>query len=269
MTLLEDDTHKCLQSYRFTKLSLFLLVGSVCTLAVILLYCIIAFSPMHYMIPGYPDAHSRKVAVENAIKIDSLENTITRWEIYADNLNRVLSGQETISRDSMLQGNMTRYLSAKSAEELAIRDSLLKAEVRKSELFGLSGSKEKILPIEGTYFFTPVKGVVSNSFDPLNHPGVDIAGKAGDMVYSVLDGTVISTSWDEIRGYSVQMQHAGDIVSSFMNCQKIMVSKGDRIKAGSPLAMLGSTSSPTKGNYLHLELWYKGNAVDPQEYINF
>jgi len=269
LTILEDDTHKCLQSFRLSKVSLILVVGSVSALAIILMYCIIAFTPLHYLIPGYPDAHSKKVALENAIKIDSLENTITRWEIYADNLSRVLSGQETVSRDSILHGNATRYLSAKSAKELSMRDSILKLKVKNDEMFGLGTSRSRTVPIEGMHFFTPVKGVVSNGFDPFSHPAVDITAKAGDMVFSVLDGTIISTSWDEKTGYSLQIQHTSDIISSFMHCQKLVASKGTKIKAGSPVAMLGSTGSLTQGDYLHFELWYKGEAVDPQEYISF
>lgn len=269
LAILEEDTHKCIHSLRLSKLSLTLVAGSVSALAIILMYCIIAFTPLHYLIPGYPDAHSKKVILENAIKIDSLESTITRWEIYADNLSRVLSGQESISRDSILHGNATRYLSAKSEQELSKRDSLLRVEVRKSERFGLGNENNKNVPIEGMQFFTPVKGVVSNGFDPFLHPAVDVTAKAGDMVFSVLDGTIISTSWDEKTGYSVQVQHKSDIVSSFMHCQKIVVEKGDKIKAGSPIAMLGSIGSLTKGDYLHFELWYKGEAVDPQEYISF
>ena len=42
-------------------------------------------------------------AVENAIKIDSLESSLTRWKLYSENLARVLSGDKTINLDSLLQ----------------------------------------------------------------------------------------------------------------------------------------------------------------------
>ena len=38
----------------------------------------------------------------NAIKIDSLENVITRWELYTENLKKVLSGEEGFTGDSLL-----------------------------------------------------------------------------------------------------------------------------------------------------------------------
>jgi len=269
LTLLEDDTHKSIRSLRFTKLSLSLAAGSISVLAIILIYCIVAFSPLHYTIPGFPDAHSRKVAIDNAIKIDSLENTITRWEVYADNLGRVLTGAETINIDSIVSGDYTRYLSARSKEEVARQDSILRDKVHKAEQFGVSTGSTRNISIEGMHFFQPLKGVVSNGFDAFNHPGIDITAKSGDMVYAILDGTVINSSWDEENWYSVQIQHPGEVVSSFTNCMKLLVKKGDKIKAGTPVAILGSTGSPTKGDYLHFELWYKGDAVDPVEYMNF
>ena len=33
--------------------------------------------------------------------------------------------------------------------------------------------------------------------------------------------------------------------------------------------MLASSTSLTKGDHLHFELWYKGVAVDPAQYIKF
>ena len=269
LTLLEDETHKCLSSLRFSKVSLSLIIGSCAVLAILLLYCLVAFTPIRNTIPGYPDADSKKVALENAIRIDSLESSITRWEIYADNLSRVLTGEQTVNLDSIIQGNMTRYLSAKSADELAVRDSILRETVRKEEKFGVGRQKDRTVPIEGIYFFAPIKGVVSNGFDPVKHPAVDITAKSGDVVCSVLDGTIVSTSWSGETLYSVQIQHAGDIVSSYVNCQKIVVSKGDKVKAGSPIGLLGSTASLSQGDFLHFELWYKGDAVDPLKYISF
>ena len=49
-----------------------------------------------------PNAGARREAVRNAIKIDSLENVITRWELYTENLKRALGGEEGFTGDSLL-----------------------------------------------------------------------------------------------------------------------------------------------------------------------
>lgn len=269
LSIVENDTHKSIKSYRLTKLSFAIITGAVVVAFIALIYCLIAFTPLRATIPGYPDARSKSVAVDNAIKIDSLESMITRWELYAENLGRVLTGEQTISMDSVIQGNLTRYLSAMSAEELARRDSLLRETVRKEEQFGLSGQKDKVVPLEGMHFFAPVKGVVSSGFEAAAHPAVDITGKAGDIVCAALGGTVIYAGWSEAEGGSLSIQSPGDVVTTYMHCQKVTVQKGDKVKAGAPVAQLGETASATKGYYLHFELWYKGEAVDPSKYMNF
>lgn len=269
LSIVENDTHKSIKSYRLTKLSFAITTGAVLVAFIALIYCLIAFTPLRATIPGYPDARSKSVAVDNAIKIDSLESMITRWELYAENLGRVLTGEQTISMDSVIQGNLTRYLSAMSAEELARRDSLLRETVRKEEQFGLSGQKDKVVPLEGMHFFVPVKGVISSGFEAAAHPAVDITGKAGDIVCAALGGTVIYAGWSETEGGSLSIQSPGDVVTTYMHCQKVTVQKGDKVKAGAPVAQLGETASATKGYYLHFELWYKGEAVDPSKYMNF
>ena len=269
LSIVENDTHKSIKSYRLTKLSFAIITGAVVVAFIAWIYCLIAFTPLRATIPGYPDARSKSVAVDNAIKIDSLESMITRWELYAENLGRVLTGEQTISMDSVIQGNLTRYLSAMSAEELARRDSLLRETVRKEEQFGLSGQKDKVVPLEGMHFFAPVKGVISSGFEAAAHPAVDITGKAGDIVCAALGGTVIYAGWSETEGGSLSIQSPGDVVTTYMHCQKVTVQKGDKVKAGAPVAQLGETASATKGYYLHFELWYKGEAVDPSKYMNF
>lgn len=111
LTVLEDETHRQLRSYRVTRLGIVLTAITSFVVLLGLLYALIAFTPLRTTIPGYPDPHFRREAVNNAIKIDSLEAAITRWKLYSENLSRVLSGDTTINLDSLLAPRDT--LSAK------------------------------------------------------------------------------------------------------------------------------------------------------------
>ena len=103
LTVTEDGTERSIRSYRFTKLGFILSVITAFVVVVGGLYALIALTPLRTTIPGYPDAHFRREAVENAIKIDSLESAITRWKLWSENLTRVLSGDKTLNLDSLLQ----------------------------------------------------------------------------------------------------------------------------------------------------------------------
>lgn len=269
LTLTEDRSHKRIRAYRFSKLSL--LIAAI-TVAVVLIggfYLLFAFTPLRTTIPGYPNAHSKRDAVANAIRIDSLESTITRWELYADNLGRVLSGEQTLDLDSIIKGNTTRYLQNKSIEELQRQDSILRETVRQEEQFGVSPEADRVLPINGQHFFPPVKGVISRGYDKALHPGIDVTAPANSVVSAVLDGTVVFAGWDDANGYSLVIQHAGDILSTYKHNQKLLKAAGDKVTAGTPIALVGSTGSLTTGEHLHFELWYQGEAVDPATYISF
>ena len=44
---------------------------------------------------------------------------------------------------------------------------------------------------------------------------------------------------------------------------------GDKVKAGTSIAIVGNTGDLSTGTHLHFELWHKGEAVDPTRYIKF
>lgn len=270
LSFTEDDNGNTLKSIRFSRMSLTIWAIIAVVVLIFFFYAAIAFTPLRTTIPGYPDAHSKRVAVANAIKIDSLESSITRWELYAKNLSRILSGEETLSADSLIQGGAAGYLERKSAEELARQDSLLKATVMNEEQAGISGSSaEKKLPLEGRHFFCPLKGVISNGFDIAMHPYVDITAPANSVVCATLDGAVIYSVYTDASGHTIALQHDGNIVSIYTHNVKLLKKVGDKVKAGTPIALVGNSASLTAGDHLHFELWYNGEPVNPTDYISF
>lgn len=269
LSLIDNSSHKQLWSIRFSRPSFIIISISASLIIIALVYSLIAFTPLRVTIPGYPDAHSRRAAIQNAIKIDSLEKIITRWEIYSENLNRVVNGKEPLQLDSILKARNNRDFSNIDREELSKQDSLLRQTVTEAEKFNIDATKERNLPIEGMHFFVPLKGVVSQGYERVSHPYIDITAPAGSVVMSVLEGTVIFAGWNDEAGYTIQIQHSNDIVSIYKHNQKLLKNTGDKVSAGTSIALVGNTGTLTTGDHLHFELWYKGEAVDPTQYIGF
>ena len=169
--------------------------------------------------------------------------------------------------DSLI--SLGQAASSASADFAAEQDSLLRQQVMEEEQFVISGRQDRQLPIEGMHFFTPLKGVISQGYDNIVHPFVDITAPANSVVKAALDGTVIFAGWNDAAGYTIQLQHSNDIITIYKHNQKLLRKTGDKVKAGSPIALVGSTGSLSSGDHLHFELWYKGEAVDPTKYINF
>ena len=269
LSLLDAKTHKQLFSLRFNRTGFFVSVVSVAVLLCAAIFSLIAFTPIRTFIPGYPDARTKKAAIQNAIKIDSLENVIYRWELYSENLRRVVEGEQPVNIDSLIAEQHRQEELAKDPEYLKRQDSLLRKEVKEEEMFDISSRSQRKLPIEGKLFFTPLKGVISQGYDPVIHPYIDITAPAGSSVNAIADGTVIYDGWRDEYGYTIQIQHADDIVSIYKHNQKLLKKTGDKVKAGTAIALTGNTGSTSTGDHLHFELWHDGESLDPAIYINF
>lgn len=262
LTLSDDISHKKIRLWRFSRIWGIVVIVTALVVGFGVSYALIALTPLKNAIPGYPDAHFKKDAIANALKIDSLENAMFRWTLYAENLSRILSGEEALSEaDSIIAANPSHYLETVSRQEMARRDSVLRATVAAEDRFSVAGVKRE-LPLEGLHFFTPLKGAVSRGFDMQLHPGVDIAAPEGSVVCAALDGTVISAGWTDEAAYSVVMQHQGNIITCYRGNRHLMVKIGDKVSAGKPLAATG-------GDHLCFQIWHEGQAVNPADYVKF
>jgi murein DD-endopeptidase MepM/ murein hydrolase activator NlpD len=268
LSLIDAVSHERLWSVRFTKPIFIGALVSGIVVAMVVFFLLVAYTPMRTFIPGYPSAQTRRQAVQNAQKIDSLEMRLLQWQLYSENLRRIVAGEAPIRLDSVMLGRENSR-DITDAQYYAIRDSLLRADVLTQEQFNVDEAPKKNLPMEALSFFPPVKGVVSEGFERTLHPYIDITAPAGSMVTSVLDGTVVHTAWDPEDGYLIVIQHDGDILSLYKHNQKLLHRQGDVVKAGTPIGLVAESESLTKGNHLHFELWYEGQAMDPTQFIKF
>ena len=268
LSLIDAVSHERLWSVRFTRPIFIGALVSGIIVAMVTFFLLVAYTPLRTFIPGYPSAQTRRQAVQNALKIDSLEMRLVQWDLYSENLRRIVEGKTPIRQDSVLLGSEGSR-NVTDAQFYAIKDSLLRADVLTQEQFNVDDAPKKNLPMEALSFFPPVKGVVTEGFERTLHPYIDITAPAGSMVTSVLDGTVVYTSWDSEEGYLIIVQHAGDIVSIYKHNQKLLHRQGDEVKAGTPIGLVAESASLTKGNHLHFELWYEGQAMDPTQFIKF
>lgn len=269
LTLSDKDKGTDLKTVSFTRIQGLIAIITIIIVYSFLVISLFIYTPLKTFIPGYPDAETRREAIRNAIRIDSLETEITKWALYSENFARIIDGQEPLELDSLMEIKAKSDSIAIDPKRLDESRQKLKDEVTKADEFALKPAERRSLPIEGMHFFTPLKGVISQGYDKALHPYIDITAPENSTVMSVLDGTVISAGWSDEYGYSIQIQHEGDIISVYKHNQKLLKKVGDKVTAGMPIAIVGNTGNTSKGNHLHFELWHKGEAVDPTKYISF
>ena len=261
LSLVDDMTHRKLWVVHFTKGGFLVRVISAIVVLFAIVYALLAYTPLRTSIPGYPDAHTKRAAIQNAIRIDSLENVISRWELYSENILRVIEGEAPLPVDSVIRLADAAASEGRDAAFLAQRDSALRDLVNREEQFGVTDREERVLPIEGLHFFTPLKGIVSQGFESVLHPYIEVTAPANSVVMSALEGTVVFDGWNDESGYTIAIQHSGDLVTVYKHNQKLLRKTGDRVSAGTSIALAGDR--------LHFELWYRGEAMDPAKYIVF
>jgi len=269
IALINDQNHDVVFTIHRTRrrfifdvlISVFLVVG--------LIYALIAYTPIRTLIPGYPDANTRRAAIQTALRVDSLQSVVSRWELYSTNLLRVVEGQEPIKIDSLIGMATKSEYTEEELRNMQIQDSLLRVLVTEQEQAELTGKTGKSLTIDEVHFFTPVKGAVYEGFAAVTHPYVDIKAPANSVVMAVLDGVVVYTGWSDQDGYTVVLQHAQDIITVYRNNQKLLARTGDKVAAGASIALVGTTGSVDADSHLKFELWHRGESVDAAKYIKF
>ncbi len=264
---MDDNTHKQIWVLRGKRSRIIFSAVSALIVLLLTVYIIIAVTPIKTFFPGYPDAHQRRAAAANAMTIDSLETVIARWEFYSENLMRVLDGSETISIDSLLRRKNVDD-AAVTGKDYSQSDSLLRAAAEEAEKFGLHSENRK-LPIEGMHFFPPVKGVITQGFDKYTHPYAEVSAPSGSIVMAVADGSVMTASWSDQDKYTIIIQHENDLVSIIKGVGKSTITAGSKVKAGAPVGLIQDPLGTTEAQIIRVELWYKGEAVNPAEYIKF
>lgn len=172
----------------------------------------------------------------------------------------------------------TQYLADLNASEKTLSDSIDKLQQQADSLVAQikaassSSSNSKYTggtmtwPLPGYYTITSPFG---NRLHPVlkvykMHTGIDIAGSGcnGKNVVAAADGTVITAGWISGYGNTVIIDHGGGITTLYGHSQKLLVKKGDKVKRGQAIMLVGMTGYAT-GPHLHFEVRENGKYVNP------
>ncbi len=267
--ILKDETHEYVFAIRAKKhAAISALVGLV-VLFVVVLFSLIAFTPIKRTLPGFPSYRTQREIVDNAAKVDSLEIRMKIMSFQLDNIRRILSDQEPIPVEKLFADIYDNGGGGSTENFSYAADSIMRTKVDSIERYNVqSGAVES--RIEGQLLFPPVSGVITESYNVSSgHPFIDIAVTDNTPVCAILDGTVIAAYWDDNTGYNIYLQHKNDLLSIYKHNTKLLKDVGDKVTAGTTISLCGDAGNISTGPHLHLELWYKGEPIDPALYINF
>lgn len=168
-------------------------------------------------------------------KLDE-NHTFVSYEILTDNVIPVISEEESV---------LTKPF---KAEGVSVAKSFYDY---KSE----SDSQESsIIYYENTY---------------IQNTGIDYTKETSFEVVSVLSGTIISITEDDIVGKTVKIKHDNEIISVYQSLGEITVTENETVNQGQTIGTSGENAINSEmGNHLHFELYYANKLVNPEDYYN-
>lgn len=124
-------------------------------------------------------------------------------------------------------------------------------------------------PVVELNFDWPLNGNITSPYGWRKtgfHRGVDIAAPEGTVIKAADDGTVLESGYRGKYGNTVIIRHNAEIQTLYAHASQLLVTKGEAVQQGEPIAKIGSTGRST-GPHLHFEIIVDGERQDPQEYL--
>lgn len=267
LTIINENTLEEIVGLHVSKLNGLSVLLSVLAFLFLVASVIIAFTPLRNYLPGYMNSEVRAQIVDNALRLDSLQQLVDRQNLYVMNIQDIFSGKVRV--DSIHNMDSLTAIREDSLMERTQREEEFRRQYEETEKYNLTSITSQP-EVDGLIFYRPARGMISGHFDAdKKHFGTDIAANPNESVLATLDGTVILSTYTAETGYLISVQHNQDFVSVYKHCGSLLKREGDKVQAGEAIALVGNTGTLTTGPHLHFELWHKGRAVNPEKYIVF
>ncbi|MDR1557298.1 MAG: M23 family metallopeptidase [Tannerellaceae bacterium] len=268
LSFINEGTLEEVWSFRMSQLSAFVVLFVFALLLIAFTAFIIIKTPIRNYLPGYLDVEVRKEIMLNALRADSLERLIEVQTLYLDNVTSILAG--TMPLDSIHDLDSMAFINANYDIPRSESEENFVKTFEEEEKYNLTSLNPNQIPNDAIFFYKPVNGIISSHYEAdIRHYGVDLVAAPKESVLATLDGTVVFTGYDPQYGNIIQIQHKNGFLSIYKHNELLLKKMGDQVVGGEAIALIGNTGNLSTGPHLHFELWFKGNPVNPEEYISF
>ena len=238
------------------------------------------------------DAHDtiRSLLIEIGKQKLSLESALRKKRYLKKEREKTLSQvrskkkkeQRELSRIRKSQKELKNYLSEKQAgmKQLEviikkIREDIARLDreerIRRQQM----ALQSKEFPKLKGQLAWPAEGRVSAKFGrqwnpklktTTENPGIDIKGKPGSEVKTVLGGVVTTITF--IRGYgtTIIIDHGSGFYTVYSHVSNVETNVDSQVNSGDVIAYMGDSGS-INGSQLHFEIWGEGKKLNPENWL--
>lgn len=119
-------------------------------------------------------------------------------------------------------------------------------------------------------FLWPVEGggkVTCDFYGYVGHTGIDLGLRQGAIIRASASGTVRLAKYTSVNyGNYIIIDHGGNVQTLYAHNETLMVSPGEWVEQGQPIATMGHTGR-AYGTHLHFEIRIGGRYMNPANYI--
>lgn len=98
------------------------------------------------------------------------------------------------------------------------------------------------------------------------NPGIDIKGKPGSEIRTVLGGVVTTITFIRGFGTTIIIDHGNGFYTVYSHVTKVETNEDSQVRGGDVIAYMGDSSS-INGAQLHFEIWGQGKKLDPEKWL--
>ena len=252
----------------------------------ILSFQITVFGQFNTLTPTLPKKTESAKAIEQVKETDNpkLKKERKSWKDFFNITSKAKLKNELDSLKAILKENSSA--NNKKWDRQKMQDSLILVAQTKM-LDQIQSSKNKFLQYE--FVNEPREKNFSKIVMPLNreisitspygtrmhpifgaskfHNGIDLAANY-ENVYSVLDGIVTETGWDNNGGGNyIKIKHFNRFETAYLHLSEIYYRVGEFVKAGFIIAKSGNSGNST-GPHLHFSVKEFGQNINPTHFLN-
>lgn len=228
-----------------------------------LFVAVLMWTPLGKSLITAQSAPEQTQIIDQRVRMDSLTNRVEAQEKYIRDLKRLFFGDFDTDTVSINTSEVV-------IDPNTINPNPSNAETQIGE--NVKADQYTNHPKETTaivHFLSPVKGKVSQKFKSGDHEALDIVTPPNSYFSACLAGTVVFSDYSPKDGNILIIEHPNNFLSIYKHAKTVLKKRGDKVRAGDLIGVVGNSGANSTGPHLHFELWLNQQAVDPQKYMVF
>ena len=162
LTITNENTLEDIVTLRVSKLNGISVLLSVLTVLFLIASLIVAFTPLRNYLPGYMNSEIRAQVVENALRVDSLQQLVDRQNLYIMNIQDIFLGK--IKTDTIHSIDSLTTVREDSLMERTQREAEFRKQYEETEKYNLTSIASRP-EVDGLIFYRPTRGMISSPFN--------------------------------------------------------------------------------------------------------